>query len=156
MGRASTLALHERGQMKAPSTAGHSVKQIADVVKHSRKAIINFLRHQEEYESTVWRMLDKCPNIVRSRMKKWPQLTQGHKDERLCWARIFMRCNWEKDLRHFSIGNFDGGSVMIWGSFSSMGLIGNNEQHELPKYLRTSSSPVSPTFSRRRIHFSTI
>uniref|UniRef100_A0A1I7XMV3 peptidylprolyl isomerase n=1 Tax=Heterorhabditis bacteriophora TaxID=37862 RepID=A0A1I7XMV3_HETBA len=47
--RASTLALHERGQMKAPSTAGHSVKQIADVVKHSRKAIINFLRHQEEY-----------------------------------------------------------------------------------------------------------
>uniref|UniRef100_A0A1I7XN78 HTH_Tnp_Tc3_1 domain-containing protein n=1 Tax=Heterorhabditis bacteriophora TaxID=37862 RepID=A0A1I7XN78_HETBA len=49
MGRASTLALHERGQIKAPSTAGHSVKQIADVVKHSRKAIMNFLRHQEEY-----------------------------------------------------------------------------------------------------------
>uniref|UniRef100_A0A1I7WW66 Ferredoxin n=1 Tax=Heterorhabditis bacteriophora TaxID=37862 RepID=A0A1I7WW66_HETBA len=22
-----------------------------------------------------------------------PQLTQRHKDERLCWAKIFMRCN---------------------------------------------------------------
>uniref|UniRef100_A0A1I7X5Z0 HTH_Tnp_ISL3 domain-containing protein n=1 Tax=Heterorhabditis bacteriophora TaxID=37862 RepID=A0A1I7X5Z0_HETBA len=33
-------------------------------------------------ESTVWRMLDKCPNIVRSRMKKCPQLAQGHMDER--------------------------------------------------------------------------
>uniref|UniRef100_A0A1I7X1L9 HTH_Tnp_Tc3_1 domain-containing protein n=1 Tax=Heterorhabditis bacteriophora TaxID=37862 RepID=A0A1I7X1L9_HETBA len=41
-------------------------------------------------------MLDKCPNIVRSRMKKCPQLTQRHKDERLHWAKIFMRCNWEK------------------------------------------------------------
>uniref|UniRef100_A0A1I7XLC9 Uncharacterized protein n=1 Tax=Heterorhabditis bacteriophora TaxID=37862 RepID=A0A1I7XLC9_HETBA len=41
-------------------------------------------------------MLDKCPNIVRSRMTKCPQLTQGHKDERLRWARIFMRCDWEK------------------------------------------------------------
>uniref|UniRef100_A0A1I7X3F0 HTH_Tnp_Tc3_2 domain-containing protein n=1 Tax=Heterorhabditis bacteriophora TaxID=37862 RepID=A0A1I7X3F0_HETBA len=81
---------------------------------------MNFLRHQEEYgtkkssgrlsnivgirrthgidasKTTVWRMLDKCPNIVRSRMKKCPQLTQGHSDERLCWARIFMRCDWEK------------------------------------------------------------
>uniref|UniRef100_A0A1I7XEG3 HTH_Tnp_Tc3_2 domain-containing protein n=1 Tax=Heterorhabditis bacteriophora TaxID=37862 RepID=A0A1I7XEG3_HETBA len=109
------------------------VKRIADV------AIMNFLRHQEEYgtkkssgrpsklnnrgkrkilrtpsnktisivgirrtcgidasESTVWRMLDKCPNIVRSQMKKCPQLTQGYKDERLFWATIFMRCYWEK------------------------------------------------------------
>uniref|UniRef100_A0A1I7XKJ3 Zf-RVT domain-containing protein n=1 Tax=Heterorhabditis bacteriophora TaxID=37862 RepID=A0A1I7XKJ3_HETBA len=47
-------------------------------------------------KNSVWRMLDKCPNIVRSRMTKCPQLTQGHKDERLRWARIFMRCDWEK------------------------------------------------------------
>uniref|UniRef100_A0A1I7X5H2 HTH_Tnp_Tc3_1 domain-containing protein n=1 Tax=Heterorhabditis bacteriophora TaxID=37862 RepID=A0A1I7X5H2_HETBA len=139
MGRASTPSLHERGQIKVLSTAGYTVKQIADVIKRSRKAIMNFLYHQEEYgtkkssgrpsklndrekreilriasnstistneirrtydidasESTVWRMLDKCPNIVRSRMKKCPQLTQRHKNERLCWARIFMRYDWEK------------------------------------------------------------
>uniref|UniRef100_A0A1I7WYG2 Uncharacterized protein n=1 Tax=Heterorhabditis bacteriophora TaxID=37862 RepID=A0A1I7WYG2_HETBA len=44
----------------------------------------------------AWRMLNKCSNIVRSQMKKCPQLTQGYKDERLCWANIFMRCNWGK------------------------------------------------------------
>uniref|UniRef100_A0A1I7X5M2 HTH_Tnp_Tc3_1 domain-containing protein n=2 Tax=Heterorhabditis bacteriophora TaxID=37862 RepID=A0A1I7X5M2_HETBA len=49
MGRASTLSLHERGQIKVLSTTGYTVKQIADVVKRSRKAIMNFLRHQEEY-----------------------------------------------------------------------------------------------------------
>uniref|UniRef100_A0A1I7XJL1 HTH_38 domain-containing protein n=1 Tax=Heterorhabditis bacteriophora TaxID=37862 RepID=A0A1I7XJL1_HETBA len=107
MGRASPLSLDERGQIKVLSTTGYTVKQIADVVKHSRKDIMNFLRHQEEYrtkksngrrnklndgekreilwtasnstisivgirrtcgidaaESTVWRMLGKCPNIV--------------------------------------------------------------------------------------------
>uniref|UniRef100_A0A1I7WR25 HTH_Tnp_Tc3_1 domain-containing protein n=1 Tax=Heterorhabditis bacteriophora TaxID=37862 RepID=A0A1I7WR25_HETBA len=30
MGRASTLSLHERGQIKALSTAGHSLKHITD------------------------------------------------------------------------------------------------------------------------------
>uniref|UniRef100_A0A1I7XMB5 HTH_Tnp_Tc3_1 domain-containing protein n=1 Tax=Heterorhabditis bacteriophora TaxID=37862 RepID=A0A1I7XMB5_HETBA len=32
MGRASTLSLHERGQIKALSTAGHSLKHITDVL----------------------------------------------------------------------------------------------------------------------------
>uniref|UniRef100_A0A1I7XBN7 HTH_38 domain-containing protein n=1 Tax=Heterorhabditis bacteriophora TaxID=37862 RepID=A0A1I7XBN7_HETBA len=123
MGHAFTLSIHERYQIKALSTAGYTVKRIADVVKRSRNAIMNFLRHQEEYgtkkssgrsskttnivgirrtcdtdasESTVWRMLDKRPNIVRSRMKKCPQLAQEYNGERHCWARIFMRCNWKK------------------------------------------------------------
>uniref|UniRef100_A0A1I7X2V1 HTH_38 domain-containing protein n=1 Tax=Heterorhabditis bacteriophora TaxID=37862 RepID=A0A1I7X2V1_HETBA len=43
------MGLHERGQIKALSTAGYTMKRIADVVKCSRKTIINFLRHQEEY-----------------------------------------------------------------------------------------------------------
>uniref|UniRef100_A0A1I7XLT3 HTH_Tnp_Tc3_1 domain-containing protein n=1 Tax=Heterorhabditis bacteriophora TaxID=37862 RepID=A0A1I7XLT3_HETBA len=76
-------------------------------------------------------MLDKCPNIVRSRMAKCPQLTQGHKDERLRWARIFMRCDWEK----------------CYGT-SRLGIcVDEDEQHGLPGCLRTSSSPVSPTIS---------
>uniref|UniRef100_A0A1I7X4T9 Mariner Mos1 transposase n=1 Tax=Heterorhabditis bacteriophora TaxID=37862 RepID=A0A1I7X4T9_HETBA len=44
MGRASTLRLHERGQIKALSTAGYTVKRIADVVKRSRKATKDVLR----------------------------------------------------------------------------------------------------------------
>uniref|UniRef100_A0A1I7XS44 Transposase n=1 Tax=Heterorhabditis bacteriophora TaxID=37862 RepID=A0A1I7XS44_HETBA len=51
-------------------------------------------------------------------MKKCPQLTLGHKDERLRWARYLMRCGWDKwrDLhkqrRQFSTRNFGGGSAM--------------------------------------------
>uniref|UniRef100_A0A1I7WS62 HTH_Tnp_Tc3_1 domain-containing protein n=1 Tax=Heterorhabditis bacteriophora TaxID=37862 RepID=A0A1I7WS62_HETBA len=96
MGRAPKLSLHERYQIKALSTAGHSVKQISDVVKRSRKALMNFLRHEEEYgtkkssgrsESMAWRMLSKFPNIVRSRMKKCPQLTQGHNGVRFTFQQ---------------------------------------------------------------------
>uniref|UniRef100_A0A1I7X491 HTH_Tnp_Tc3_1 domain-containing protein n=1 Tax=Heterorhabditis bacteriophora TaxID=37862 RepID=A0A1I7X491_HETBA len=126
MGRASTLSLHKRGQINVLSTSGHTVKQIADVVKRSRKPIMNSLRHQEEYGTkksrgrpsklngrekrgilrttsssmisineirrtcgidaskiTVWRTLDKCPNIVRLGMKMHPQLIQKHRDGRL-------------------------------------------------------------------------
>uniref|UniRef100_A0A1I7WRZ5 HTH_Tnp_Tc3_1 domain-containing protein n=1 Tax=Heterorhabditis bacteriophora TaxID=37862 RepID=A0A1I7WRZ5_HETBA len=49
MGHAPKLSQHERGQIDAPSTVSYTVKQIADVVKRSRKAIMNFLRRQEEY-----------------------------------------------------------------------------------------------------------
>uniref|UniRef100_A0A1I7XV36 HTH_Tnp_Tc3_2 domain-containing protein n=1 Tax=Heterorhabditis bacteriophora TaxID=37862 RepID=A0A1I7XV36_HETBA len=101
MGRAPKLSLHERGQTKALSTTDYTVKQIADVVKRSRKLIMNFtalnntisikgIRRTcgiDASKTTVWRILDKCPNIVRSRMKKCPQLIQGHKDERLRFIR---------------------------------------------------------------------
>uniref|UniRef100_A0A1I7XHG5 DDE_3 domain-containing protein n=1 Tax=Heterorhabditis bacteriophora TaxID=37862 RepID=A0A1I7XHG5_HETBA len=174
MGRASTLSLHERGQIKVLSTAGYTVKQIADVIKRSRKAIMNFLRHQEEYgtkkssgrpsklndrekreilrtasNSTI--SINESVGLVALMLQKlrcgecWtscPQLTQRHKDERLHWAKIFMRCDWEKkfnldcpdgwhsywrDLRkeprHFLTRNFGGGSVLVWGAFSRMGLV---------------------------------
>uniref|UniRef100_A0A1I7X303 HTH_Tnp_Tc3_1 domain-containing protein n=1 Tax=Heterorhabditis bacteriophora TaxID=37862 RepID=A0A1I7X303_HETBA len=110
MGRASTLSLHERDQIKVLSTAGYTMKRIADVnsertdklnnrKKDNFSDSVNEIRGTcgiDTSETTVWRMLDKYPNIVRSRMKKCPQLTQRHKDERLCWAKIFMRCGWEK------------------------------------------------------------
>uniref|UniRef100_A0A1I7XNY2 Transposase n=1 Tax=Heterorhabditis bacteriophora TaxID=37862 RepID=A0A1I7XNY2_HETBA len=178
MGSASTLSLHARDQIKVLSTTGYTVKRIADVVKHSRKAIMNFPCHQEEYgtkkssgrpsklndrekreilrtasnstisineigriydidasKTTMWRILDKCPNIVRSRMKKCPQLTQAHNGERLCWATIFMRCNWEKvilsDEKKFNLDGPDGcpsyrrdlRSALVWDVFSAMVLI---------------------------------
>uniref|UniRef100_A0A1I7WGF0 HTH_Tnp_Tc3_1 domain-containing protein n=1 Tax=Heterorhabditis bacteriophora TaxID=37862 RepID=A0A1I7WGF0_HETBA len=140
MGPASTLSLHERGQIKALSTTGYPLKRIADVVKRSRKDIMNFLRHQEEYgtkkssgrsgklndrekgifcalrritrpaplepvgraidasESMAWRMLNKCSNIVRSRWEKCPHLIEGHKNERLRFARYSLRFDWGKVL----------------------------------------------------------
>uniref|UniRef100_A0A1I7W6Q2 Histone-lysine N-methyltransferase SETMAR n=1 Tax=Heterorhabditis bacteriophora TaxID=37862 RepID=A0A1I7W6Q2_HETBA len=92
-----TKNLHEISRIKSLSTACYTVKEINDVIKRSRKAIINFLRiwYKGEYwttyttcgfnasKTTVWRMLDNYPNIVRSRMKYCPQLTQEHNDERL-------------------------------------------------------------------------
>uniref|UniRef100_A0A1I7X4K6 HTH_Tnp_Tc3_1 domain-containing protein n=1 Tax=Heterorhabditis bacteriophora TaxID=37862 RepID=A0A1I7X4K6_HETBA len=114
MGRASTLSLHERGQTKVLSTTGHTVKRITDVVRCSREAIMNFLRHQEEYgtkksSGRLSKLNDREKGkfcglrritqsaLLESRMlDKCPQLTQEHNDERLCWARIFMRYNWEK------------------------------------------------------------
>uniref|UniRef100_A0A1I7XFW1 Helix-turn-helix domain-containing protein n=1 Tax=Heterorhabditis bacteriophora TaxID=37862 RepID=A0A1I7XFW1_HETBA len=41
MGRASTLSLHERGQIKVLSTAGYTVKQIADVKSSGRPIKLN-------------------------------------------------------------------------------------------------------------------
>uniref|UniRef100_A0A1I7WR88 HTH_38 domain-containing protein n=1 Tax=Heterorhabditis bacteriophora TaxID=37862 RepID=A0A1I7WR88_HETBA len=47
MGHAPKLGQHERGQIKALSTTGCTVKQIADVVKRCRKAVSNSLLLQE-------------------------------------------------------------------------------------------------------------
>uniref|UniRef100_A0A1I7XGP6 Transposase n=1 Tax=Heterorhabditis bacteriophora TaxID=37862 RepID=A0A1I7XGP6_HETBA len=176
MDRASTLSLYERGQIKVLSTIGYTVKQIADVVKRSRKAIMNFLRHQEEYgtnkssgrpsklndrekreilrnalnrttnivgirrtcgidasKTTVWRILDKRSNIVQSRMKKCPQLAQGHKDESLHLARYSMNCDWGEIpliLEKFSQGSltlfdlkFCSRKCYGWGAFSATVLV---------------------------------
>uniref|UniRef100_A0A1I7X1H1 DUF4781 domain-containing protein n=1 Tax=Heterorhabditis bacteriophora TaxID=37862 RepID=A0A1I7X1H1_HETBA len=111
-GRASTLSLHERGQIKAPATAGYTVKQTDDVLMSSRKAIhkwnnrekgtilrtasnstneIRMTRGIDASESLVWKVPNKSPNIVRVRMKNYPELTQAHKNELRRWTRIFMR-----------------------------------------------------------------
>uniref|UniRef100_A0A1I7XPE1 HTH_38 domain-containing protein n=1 Tax=Heterorhabditis bacteriophora TaxID=37862 RepID=A0A1I7XPE1_HETBA len=52
MGRALKLSLHERGQVKALSTVRYTVKQIADIVKHSRKAVSSCLLRSEESRTT--------------------------------------------------------------------------------------------------------
>uniref|UniRef100_A0A1I7XJH1 HTH_Tnp_Tc3_2 domain-containing protein n=1 Tax=Heterorhabditis bacteriophora TaxID=37862 RepID=A0A1I7XJH1_HETBA len=79
-------------------TVDREKREILRTASNSTISIVGIRRDCgiDASESSVWRMLDKCPNIALSRMKKCPQLTQRHKDERLCWARIFMRCDWEK------------------------------------------------------------
>uniref|UniRef100_A0A1I7WS23 Transposase n=1 Tax=Heterorhabditis bacteriophora TaxID=37862 RepID=A0A1I7WS23_HETBA len=120
MGRASTLSLHERGQNKAlkaiknflslqeeygtkkssgrPSKLNSREKRGILRTTSSSTISINEIRRTcgiDASKNTLWRILDKFPNTVWSQMKKCPQLTQGHKDERLCWAKIFMRCDGE-------------------------------------------------------------
>uniref|UniRef100_A0A1I7W8V9 HTH_38 domain-containing protein n=1 Tax=Heterorhabditis bacteriophora TaxID=37862 RepID=A0A1I7W8V9_HETBA len=90
MGRASTLTLHERGQIKILSTTGYTVKQIADVKSSGRPSKLNdcekrtILRTASNRttsivgirrtcginasKTTVWRILEKYPNIVRLRI----------------------------------------------------------------------------------------
>uniref|UniRef100_A0A1I7WHR6 HTH_Tnp_Tc3_1 domain-containing protein n=1 Tax=Heterorhabditis bacteriophora TaxID=37862 RepID=A0A1I7WHR6_HETBA len=93
MGRASTLTLYERGQIKVLSTTADCLSRQAlqegyyefpnserlDKLNDRKKD--NFADSVNEIgrncginasKTTVWRMLDKCPNIVRSRMKKCP------------------------------------------------------------------------------------
>uniref|UniRef100_A0A1I7X872 Helix-turn-helix domain-containing protein n=1 Tax=Heterorhabditis bacteriophora TaxID=37862 RepID=A0A1I7X872_HETBA len=43
MGRASTLSLHERHQIKALSTTGYTVKQIDDVAINRRGSYTDYL-----------------------------------------------------------------------------------------------------------------
>uniref|UniRef100_A0A1I7XP88 HTH_7 domain-containing protein n=1 Tax=Heterorhabditis bacteriophora TaxID=37862 RepID=A0A1I7XP88_HETBA len=62
MGRAPKLSQHERDQIKALSTVGYRVKQIADVVKCSRKAVTDFLRLQKEYAQRRVVILRKTQN----------------------------------------------------------------------------------------------
>uniref|UniRef100_A0A1I7XJ30 Uncharacterized protein n=1 Tax=Heterorhabditis bacteriophora TaxID=37862 RepID=A0A1I7XJ30_HETBA len=49
MEMSSKMIQHKRDQIKVPSTTAYTVKRSADVVKRSRKPIMNFLCHQEEY-----------------------------------------------------------------------------------------------------------
>ncbi|EGT49447.1 hypothetical protein CAEBREN_03079 [Caenorhabditis brenneri] len=100
-------------------------------------------------KQTVWRVIDKDPNIVRGVLKPAPRLTDDHKRCRLDFARNNMNTNWEKvvfsdekkfnadgpdgykyywhDLRKdkllFSKRNFGGGSLMVWGGFSAAGML---------------------------------
>ncbi|KAL7723243.1 hypothetical protein ACLKA6_012750 [Drosophila palustris] len=96
-------------------------------------------------KTTIWRTLQRSKCIQFSKMLKAPHLLPRHKEARLKFAEdhlstdwntiIFSdekkwnldgpdgsRCYWRdlrKDPIYFSKRNFGGGSVMVWGAFTS-------------------------------------
>uniref|UniRef100_A0A1I7WJ81 HTH_38 domain-containing protein n=1 Tax=Heterorhabditis bacteriophora TaxID=37862 RepID=A0A1I7WJ81_HETBA len=89
MSRASTLSLHERGQIKALSTTGYTVKRIADVVKRSRKVIMNFLRHQNEYST---KKSSGRPSKLNDREKREILRTPSNKTISIVGIRMSQYC----------------------------------------------------------------
>uniref|UniRef100_A0A1I7WJW4 HTH_Tnp_Tc3_1 domain-containing protein n=1 Tax=Heterorhabditis bacteriophora TaxID=37862 RepID=A0A1I7WJW4_HETBA len=102
MGRASTLSIHKRGQIKVLSNTGYTVKQISDVVKRSKKSIMNFVPLQEEYDTKKCKSINEIRRTCDTDVKKCPQLTQVRKDESLHLARYSMKCDW-KEVRFLRI-----------------------------------------------------
>ncbi|CAD7078657.1 unnamed protein product [Hermetia illucens] len=98
---------------------------------------------------TIWREINRNPNLVREKMRKAPRLQQHHKDARLEFARNNMSRHWDqvifsdekkfnldgpdgfdgywrdwrKEPRYLSRRNFGGGTVMVWGAICSKGTV---------------------------------
>uniref|UniRef100_A0A1I7WG21 Uncharacterized protein n=1 Tax=Heterorhabditis bacteriophora TaxID=37862 RepID=A0A1I7WG21_HETBA len=99
-------------------------------------------------------------------MKKYPELTQAHKNERLCWIRIFVKCDLQRReevqsrrfcwflllLKGFMQGTpTHSNQKFRWRNCYGLESIWH-QQRGLPGCLRTSSSPVSPTISSEIIN----
>ncbi|CAD7082823.1 unnamed protein product [Hermetia illucens] len=98
---------------------------------------------------TIWREINRNPNLVREKMRKAPRLQQHHKDARVEFARNNMSRHWDqvifsdekkfnldgpdgfdgywrdlrKEPRYLSRRNFGGGTVMVWGAICSKGTV---------------------------------
>uniref|UniRef100_A0A1I7WVC1 HTH_48 domain-containing protein n=1 Tax=Heterorhabditis bacteriophora TaxID=37862 RepID=A0A1I7WVC1_HETBA len=82
-----SVKLDDREKMTILQTTSNSTISVNELC---RTCGINALK------TTMWEVLNKSPNIVLLRMRKYSELTQTHKNERLRWAKIFMKCDWEK------------------------------------------------------------
>uniref|UniRef100_A0A1I7WUW1 HTH_38 domain-containing protein n=1 Tax=Heterorhabditis bacteriophora TaxID=37862 RepID=A0A1I7WUW1_HETBA len=132
MGRASTLSLHKRSQIKALSTTGYTMKQIANIFERSRKAIMNLLHHQEEYGT---KKSSEKPSKLNSREKKEILRTASNNTisiteiRRTCGidaseTTLWIMLNNKPNMVRLRIKrNFAGGSVMVWGAFNAIGLV---------------------------------
>uniref|UniRef100_A0A1I7X9C8 ANK_REP_REGION domain-containing protein n=1 Tax=Heterorhabditis bacteriophora TaxID=37862 RepID=A0A1I7X9C8_HETBA len=73
----------------------------SSIASFTRKPFVKFLSHSASY--VFFLPLSIAAYMVKQIVDVCPQLTQRHKDERLCWAKIFMRCNWEKQQKNCAI-----------------------------------------------------
>ncbi|CAO4366948.1 unnamed protein product [Caenorhabditis nigoni] len=168
--------LDSRAKRSIVRVASNSLKSCNDITKELNLGVSKW---------TVWRVLKDDPNIRRAVMCPAPRLTDDHKVRRLEFARKNMGTNWEKiifsdekkfnldgpdgfksywhDLRKdpavFAKRNFGGGSLMVWGAFSSAGYLdlafttcrmnSTDYQDVLQKHL----VPFRRRFSRRQFIF---
>uniref|UniRef100_A0A8R1ICI9 Tc1-like transposase DDE domain-containing protein n=1 Tax=Caenorhabditis japonica TaxID=281687 RepID=A0A8R1ICI9_CAEJA len=131
-----------------------SIRDKRNIVRHASNSMksCNDIKRElnlKVSKQTIWRAINKDPNLVRNVMKPAPRLTDLHKVRRLEFARSNMATNWNeiifsdekkfnldgpdgyksywhdlrKDKLFFSKRNFGGGSVMVWGAFSVAGLL---------------------------------
>ncbi|CAO4375531.1 unnamed protein product [Caenorhabditis nigoni] len=132
--------LNSRAKRSIVRVASNTMKSCNDIKKELNLGVS---------KCTIWRALKNDPNIKRAVMRPAPKLTDNHKTRRLDFARKNMGTNWDKvifsdekkfnldgpdgfksywhDLRKdpavFSKRNFGGGSLMVWGAFSSAGYL---------------------------------
>uniref|UniRef100_A0A1I7XUY7 hydroxymethylglutaryl-CoA lyase n=1 Tax=Heterorhabditis bacteriophora TaxID=37862 RepID=A0A1I7XUY7_HETBA len=151
MGRASTRSLDERGHIKVLSTTGYTVKQIADVVKRSGKAIMNFLRHQEEYGVRLTFQQDNYTIHVNRNNKTWlegndvatmhwPSNTPDLNPIENLWAIVVRRIN--SDNRQFETAkDFQSAISKAWSKLK------NGHVREIAVF-----GSASDSFSRKNVN----
>ena len=64
-------------------------------------------------KSTIIRVINESPHIVREKMKKATRLTQGHKDARLRFARTNMQTDWKTVVLPSTLSQLDPGSIYL-------------------------------------------
>lgn len=64
-------------------------------------ARLSTLCTEKVHRSTVWRALNRNPNIVRSKMKMQPRLQQRHKDARMVFAEKNIGTDWSSVCNFF-------------------------------------------------------
>uniref|UniRef100_A0A1I7WLY1 DUF2203 family protein n=1 Tax=Heterorhabditis bacteriophora TaxID=37862 RepID=A0A1I7WLY1_HETBA len=103
------------------------MKQIADAVKRSRKATMKFLRHQKE-EGIVPLMLQKIRVETAGQVSQYCTITDEEilttdQDERLRLVTFSDENKFNLDGPDGWYSYWSGGSIMVWGAFSAMGLV---------------------------------
>ncbi|CAO4387980.1 unnamed protein product [Caenorhabditis nigoni] len=168
--------LNTRAKRAISRAASNSMKSCNDIKEELSLSVS---------KSTVWRAIKEDKNIVREVMRPAPSLTDDHKKRRLAFARTNMSTDWNKiifsdekkfnldgpdrykcywhDLRKdrlvFSKRNFGGGSLMVWGAFSSAGFLElafvtcRMNSTDYQEVLQDHLLPFRRRFSRRQFTF---
>lgn len=90
------------GTLKAPGrkkvVSERSKRAIVNLASNSLKSCAEIKREldQDIHRSTIWRVLNQSPHIIRMNLQTTPRLTDVHKGKRLEFARNNMSTHWNK------------------------------------------------------------